>query len=140
MKLDAWPVEPPGLGSGPLSTCTMSRQPSSARWPTTEFPTIPDPITTTFAVVGRSLTGRTLRGCSLEHRAELARRVGDERGDDVGIAASGEAVARTMTMNGGDRAGLRVDDRCGDRGDAIVEFAGRPGVPLARDSSEPRLE
>ena len=32
MKLDACPVEPPGLGSGPLSTCTMSRQPSRARW------------------------------------------------------------------------------------------------------------
>ena len=56
MKFDAWPVEPPGLGSGPLSICTMSRQPSSARWPTTEFPTMPDPITTTLAAVGRSLT------------------------------------------------------------------------------------
>ena len=31
-KFDAWPVEPPGLGSGPLSTCTMSRQPRRARW------------------------------------------------------------------------------------------------------------
>ena len=30
MKLDAWPVRPPGFGSGPLSTRTMSRQPSSA--------------------------------------------------------------------------------------------------------------
>ena len=25
MKFDAWPVEPPGLGSGPLSIWTMSR-------------------------------------------------------------------------------------------------------------------
>ena len=32
MKLDAWPVEPPGFGIGPLSTRTRSRQPSSARW------------------------------------------------------------------------------------------------------------
>ena len=32
MKFDAWPVEPPGLGSGPLSIWTMSRQPSRARW------------------------------------------------------------------------------------------------------------
>ena len=32
MKFDAWPVEPPGLGSGPLSSCTMSVQPSRARW------------------------------------------------------------------------------------------------------------
>ncbi len=32
MKLDAWPVDPPGLGIGPLSTRTRSRQPSRARW------------------------------------------------------------------------------------------------------------
>ena len=33
MKLDACPVEPPGLGSGPLSSSTRSLQPSRARWP-----------------------------------------------------------------------------------------------------------
>ncbi len=32
MKLDACPVEPPGLGSGPLSTSTTFRQPRSAKW------------------------------------------------------------------------------------------------------------
>ena len=32
MKLDAWPVDPPGFGSGPLSSSTISRQPSRARW------------------------------------------------------------------------------------------------------------
>ncbi len=32
MKFEAWPVEPPGFGSGPLSSRTMSRQPSRARW------------------------------------------------------------------------------------------------------------
>ncbi len=32
MKLDAWPVDPPGFGSGPLSISTMSFQPSRARW------------------------------------------------------------------------------------------------------------
>ena len=31
MKFDAWPVEPPGFGSGPLSSSTRSRQPSRAR-------------------------------------------------------------------------------------------------------------
>ena len=31
MKLEAWPVEPPGLGIGPLSTSTSSVQPSRAR-------------------------------------------------------------------------------------------------------------
>jgi hypothetical protein len=32
MKFEAWPVEPPGFGSGPLSTRTMSFQPSFASW------------------------------------------------------------------------------------------------------------
>ena len=32
MKLEACPVEPPGLGNGPLSSSTRSRQPSSDRW------------------------------------------------------------------------------------------------------------
>ena len=31
MKLDACPVEPPGLGSGPLSISTSSLHPSRAR-------------------------------------------------------------------------------------------------------------
>jgi acyl-CoA dehydrogenase family protein 9 len=31
MKFDAWPVDPPGLGIGPLSTSTSWRQPSRAR-------------------------------------------------------------------------------------------------------------
>ena len=33
MKLEAWPVEPPGLGSAPLSIWTMSRQPRSGQVP-----------------------------------------------------------------------------------------------------------
>ena len=32
MKFDAWPVEPPGFGSGPLSSRTTSDQPWSVRW------------------------------------------------------------------------------------------------------------
>ena len=32
MKFEAWPVEPPGFGRGPLSRSTMSDQPWSARW------------------------------------------------------------------------------------------------------------
>ena len=32
MKLEACPVEPPGLGNGPLSSSTRSLQPSSDRW------------------------------------------------------------------------------------------------------------
>ena len=52
MKFEAWPVEPPGLGSGPMSSWTMSVQPSSARWWTRLLPTMPAPMTTTLAVVG----------------------------------------------------------------------------------------
>ena len=33
MKFEAWPVEPPGFGNGPLSTWTRSVQPSSASQP-----------------------------------------------------------------------------------------------------------
>ena len=32
MKFEAWPVEPPGFGSGPLSIWTTSVQPSRVRW------------------------------------------------------------------------------------------------------------
>ena len=32
MKFEAWPVEPPGFGMGPLSTRTSCVQPSLARW------------------------------------------------------------------------------------------------------------
>src|ERR687886_3053101 len=55
MKFDAWPVEPPGFGSGPLSICTMSDQPSRARWHTRPLPTMPAPMTTTRAELGGAL-------------------------------------------------------------------------------------
>ena len=55
MKFEAWPVEPPGLGSGPLSISTMSRQPEPARWQTRLLPTMPAPMTTTLADVGSVL-------------------------------------------------------------------------------------
>src|SRR5690625_5197117 len=42
-KFEAWPVDPPGSGSGPLSSWTMSRHPSSARWLTAALPTTPAP-------------------------------------------------------------------------------------------------
>ena len=58
MKFDAWPVEPPGLGSGPLSSCTMPVQPCRARWQASELPTMPAPMTTTPAVPGRRLIRR----------------------------------------------------------------------------------
>src|SRR5215208_676858 len=55
MKFDACPVEPPGLGSGPLSIRTRSLQPSRARWCTKLLPTMPAPITTARAVAGTEL-------------------------------------------------------------------------------------
>ena len=48
MKFEAWPVEPPGFGNGPLSTWMRSVQPSSVSQPARLLPTIPPPITTTF--------------------------------------------------------------------------------------------
>ena len=32
MKFEAWPVEPPGFGNGPLSMSTRSLQPCCQRW------------------------------------------------------------------------------------------------------------
>ena len=55
MKLEACPVEPPGLGIGPLSTRTRSRQPSRARWQARLLPTIPAPTMTALARPGNSL-------------------------------------------------------------------------------------
>src|SRR3954451_5357133 len=52
MKFDAWPVEPPGFGSAPLSIWTMSRQPCCARCCTRLLPTMPAPMTTTRAEGG----------------------------------------------------------------------------------------
>ena len=55
MKLEAWPVEPPGFGNGPLSSWTRSVQPRRARWPTRQLPTMPAPITTHLACVRQRL-------------------------------------------------------------------------------------
>src|ERR1700733_7634157 len=80
MKLDAWPVLPPGLGSGPLSTSTIFFQPSCDKWYTRLFPTMPAPITTALARVGMSLMALfafhpgaflVLRHCS--HRVGVVR-------------------------------------------------------------------
>ena len=101
MKFDACPVEPPGLGSGPLSICTMSRQPSSARWPTTEFPTMPDPITTTFAVVGRSLTLVLLEVVAAANLA--TRSSASDRAERCGAASTTCAVIASASASPGKR-------------------------------------
>src|SRR5258705_5430905 len=62
MKFDAWPVEPPGFGNGPLSSWTRSVQPSSASQPRRLLPTMPPPITTAFALAGKSVNVRSSHG------------------------------------------------------------------------------
>src|SRR5262245_39078455 len=52
MKFEAWPVEPPGFGSGPLSPSTMPCRPCRARWYARLLPTMPAPITTARAEPG----------------------------------------------------------------------------------------
>ena len=52
MKLEACPVDPPGFGSGPLSSSRTPSQPSLPRWWATLEPTIPEPITTARLVPG----------------------------------------------------------------------------------------
>ena len=49
MKFDACPVDPPGLGRGPLSISVTSRWPNATRWWATLLPTIPAPMITTRA-------------------------------------------------------------------------------------------
>src|ERR671919_710713 len=69
MKFDAWPVEPPGFGSGPLSRRTSSRQPCSARWNAMLEPTIPDPTMTTRALPCRSLMALIYQCAPEEYKA-----------------------------------------------------------------------
>jgi hypothetical protein len=52
MKFDAWPVEPPGLGIGPLSISVRSVTPSRVKWYARLLPTIPAPMTTTLWEAG----------------------------------------------------------------------------------------
>src|SRR6185436_4855577 len=67
MKFEACPVDPPGLGSGPLSSSTMFRHPCSARWYAMLLPTMPAPITTTSARAGSApiRTSSTPRCCDV---------------------------------------------------------------------------
>src|SRR6185437_930641 len=52
MKFDAWPVEPPGFGIGPLSISVMSVSPSWVRWYARLLPTMPAPMMTVFWCAG----------------------------------------------------------------------------------------
>src|SRR6478735_12335611 len=109
MKFDAWPVLPPGLGRGPLSSSTMSVQPSRERWPTRQLPTIPAPMTTACAWVGRSVTGGFLprrpaaatRGpIDPETPARGAAYAARSGGVARSVAATGPAGGRVATDEG----------------------------------------
>ena len=72
MKFDAWPVDPPGLGIGPLSIRTTSRQPSRARWCTRLLPTIPAPMTTALARTGTSfMTSSNVVARTVPHASRM---------------------------------------------------------------------
>src|SRR5918995_5369981 len=73
MKFDACPVEPPGFGNGPLSIRTMSFQPRCARWPRRLLPTIPAPMTTHLASLGRELATCESMGLIYHTHALVAR-------------------------------------------------------------------
>src|SRR4051794_14221882 len=84
MKFDAWPVEPPGFGNGPLSSWTRSVQPSSASQPVRLLPTMPPPITTQRALLGKSLTFSASHG--QEHAVHRLLEVLDVRAHRLGRA------------------------------------------------------
>src|SRR5215208_2184727 len=75
MKFDAWPVEPPGFGSGPLSIRMRSFQPRWARWPTRQLPTMPAPMTTAHAVAGRELATPDSSATGISSGSRLARKL-----------------------------------------------------------------
>ena len=96
---------------------------------------MPDPITTTLAAVGRSLTLVLLEvGACCTNTSDALSSCGEaavtitRAVDGVGVGAAGKAVARTVAVDRGDRGAVRVDDRRGDGRDALVELADRPGV------------
>src|SRR4051812_9139713 len=132
MKFEAWPVEPPGLGSGPLSIWTMSVHPSRARWCTRLLPTMPAPITTTRAVGGTEAIGGTFPGRALllmtQRSALSATRF---------HPASARAALSTLTGRSSprDHAVLTGStDRADPSGDAL-----EPGVDLGRVGVHPLL-
>ena len=109
MKFEAWPVDPPGFGRGPLSTSTMSDHPSRARWPTRQLPTMPAPITTTLAV-GPSPGPRSWRCPS----CPIARRIGFHVAERDRIVEHSSCVAGVQSV---------------ERAFAVLRCLAEPGRP-----------
>src|SRR5215210_6871200 len=100
MKLEACPVEPPGLGSGPLSIRTRSFQPSRARWPTRLLPTMPAPMTTARAVAGKELAAPDSSATGITSGSRLAGKL---------IYHTDALVARAQQLVLRDRGRRRAD-------------------------------
>ena len=116
MKFEAWPVEPPGLGSGPLSSSTMSVQPRRARCPTRQLPTMPAPMTTHRGVRwGDQLTCALRRSnadiSSPYHFAQRPRLPRDPADDHRPRAAPGRGACARPTSSSGSASGARRSAR-----------------------------
>src|SRR5690242_5394699 len=109
MKFEAWPVDPPGLGSGPLSIRRMSRQPWRARWYARLFPTMPAPMTTARADAGKvpaALTTELIyngyssaQQCPVHRTLELVHVPTHELGRPIGFARPDGAKQRGVAPN-----------------------------------------
>ena len=123
MKLDAWPVEPPGFGSGPLSSSTRSRQPSRARWCTRLLPTMPAPITT-----ARALPGRAPLSSLVVH------------GGHLGVGNAGEPDISHRKCTRPTNCEVDVRHRLGDRGGTLAgRVRGLLGAGPARGGRAPAV-
>src|SRR5579862_2733567 len=133
MKFEACPVEPPGLGSGPLSSSTRSRQPSSARWWATLFPTMPAPITTALARLGKlELMNAFSSQIAADGQLYRAPRAGSQEPSQLAVEAD-DVAARDAP------GGLRIA-----RADRPQELAvlrdgvAQPGRPVEHEEPHPQ--
>src|SRR5579875_1936245 len=113
MKLDAWPVEPPGFGMGPLSTRTRSRHPSLARWYARLLPTMPAPMMTARAA-SRALMEPMSRLCpcpSVCMQAAARRRGGRSGGPELVRRPAGGLLDRDLLVDQGEVDALALPDQ-----------------------------
>src|SRR5262249_32852471 len=135
MKFEAWPVEPPGFGSGPLSRRIRSRHPSSARWKARLFPTMPEPITTARAEEGRLLVVSGWATGSRAYRACHRRYTGVRCASDQVLRMTATAVSADVAESAGEQRGnplIRADGVWKVFGPNAEKPRGRPDADLPR--------
>ena len=140
MKLDAWPVEPPGFGIGPLSTRTRSRQPSRARWWTRLLPTMPAPMMTALARRGVSVINHPAsRGWSIPVRSRAARRHCSACWSWLKVNRCSPATTRAGRGDGRGPRGRGAGPGCSRR--ARQNRRNQPGCPARNraDSAAPAI-